>query len=574
MPLDSVTVSALTSELRAQIVGGKIDKVQQPERDTVLLSIRSPLGNVRLAICGGVGNARVHLTDAKYENPAQPPMFCMLLRKHLVGARISALHQPERERIIIFELDGYDEMGLAVKKQLVVEMIGRGTNIILVSGEGIIIDCLRRVDAEMSAIRQVLPGLIYRLPISQTKPDFFAVSGEQRREIWNSYDGQRAPEKWLLDSFSCLSPIICREIVHRCYGDTDNLPVAMDAMAETVLKGEFEPYMLISGGKPKDFSFMRISQYGSEMEGERFGSFSELLDAFYTRRSQAEDLHRRTQSLRKTVKTARDRVHRKLELQREELRKTAKRDEKRRWADLITANLYRAKNGADSMTVEDFYEEDYPSVTIPLDRLKTPQQNAAAYYKEYTKAKTAERYLTALIAENSRDEEYLSSVLDEIDRVKSESDIADIRRELTETGYVKARKNERKQQRVKESAPLSYMSSGGYEILVGRSNTQNDRLTLKTAHKGDIWLHTQKIHGSHVIIRCAGEEVDETTLAEAASLAALHSQASAGGKVSVDYTRVKFVKKPQGSLPGMVIYTDYSTILAEADEALADKLKK
>ncbi len=573
MPLDSVTLSALTSELRARIEGGKIDKVQQPERDTVLLSIRSPMGNFRLALCGGVGNARVHLTEAKYENPAQPPMFCMLLRKHLVGARISALNQPERERIIIFELDAYDEMGVACKKQLIVEMIGRGTNIILVNGDGIIIDCLRRVDAEMSAIRQVLPGLIYRLPLSQTKPDFFAVSSEERKMLWESYDGQRSPDKWLLDTFACLSPLICREMVHRCYGDTENFPEAMDAMAETVQRGEFTPYMLLSEGRPKDFSFMPISQYAGEMQGEAFASFSELLDAFYTRRSQADDLRRRTQSLRKTVKNARDRVSRKLELQRTELEKTGKREEKRRWADLITANLYRAKSGCDSLSVEDFYEEDYPTVTIPLDALKTPQQNAAAYYKEYTKAKTAERYLTNLIAENSRDEEYLSSVLDEIDRVKSESDIADIRRELTETGYIRAPKNAKKE-RVKETAPLSYISSGGYEILVGRSNTQNDRLTLKIAHKGDIWLHTQKIHGSHVIIRCAGESVDDATLGEAASLAALHSQANAGGKVGVDYTRVKFVKKPQGSLPGMVIYTDYSTIIAEADEGLAERLKK
>lgn len=571
MPLDSVCVSALASELRPQIVGGKIDKVQQPERDTVILSIRSQQGNFRLALCGGVGNARVHITDAKYENPAQPPMFCMLLRKHLVGARISALQQPERERIIIFELDGYDEMGVPVKKQLVLEMIGRGTNIILVNGEGIIIDCLRRVDAEMSAIRQVLPGLIYRLPISQTKPDFFALSSEERRSLWESYEGQKSPDKWLLETFSCLSPLVCREIVHRCYGDTDNLPESMDAFAETVEKGDFVPYMLLADGKPKDFSFVRISQYGADMGGECFPGFSALLDAFYTRRSQAEDLHRRTQSLRKTVKNAKDRVSRKLELQRIELEKTAQRDEKRRWADLITANLYRAKGG-NSITVEDFYDEDYPTVTIPLDPMKTPQQNAAAYYKEYTKAKTAERYLTELIAQNSRDEEYLSSVLDEIDRVKSETDIADIRRELTETGYLRSQKNQGKQ-KIKESAPLRYVSSGGFEILVGRSNMQNDKLTFKLAHKGDIWLHTQKIHGSHVIIRCAGEKVDDATLAQAASLAALHSQASAGGKVSVDYTRVKFVKKPQGALPGMVIYTDYSTVIAEADEALAEKLK-
>ncbi|MBR5490055.1 MAG: NFACT family protein [Oscillospiraceae bacterium] len=573
MPLDSVCLSALTSELRAGIEGGKIDKVQQPERDTVLLSIRSQSGNVRLAVCGGVGNARIHITDAKYENPAQPPMFCMLLRKHLVGARISAITQPQRERIVIFELDAYDEMGVACKKQLVVEMIGRGTNIILVNGDGIIIDCLRRVDAEMSALRQVLPGLIYRLPLSQTKPDFFSLSSEERRQLWSEYDGQRSPDKWLLDTFSSLSPLICREMLHRCYGDTDNFPELMDSMAETVVNGDFVPYMLLSEGRPKDFSFIPISQYGAQMQGEAFPSFSELLDAFYTRRSQADDLRRRTQSLRKTVKNHRDRVARKLELQQTELTKTAKREEKRRWADLITANLYRAKSGCDSLTVEDFYEEDYPTITIPLDKMKSPQQNAATYYKEYTKAKTAERYLTELIAGGGKELEYLSSVLDEIDRVKSESDIADIRRELTETGYIKPQKNAKKE-RVKESAPLVYKSSGGYEIWVGRSNNQNDRLTMKMAHKGDIWLHTQKIHGSHVIIRCAGEDVDDATLAEAASLAATHSQANGGGKVSVDYTRVRFVKKPQGSLPGMVIYTDYNTIIAEANEALEEKLRK
>ena len=573
MPLDSITVSALASELRSKLVGGKIDKVQQPERDTILLSIRTSGGNVRLAVCGGVGNARIHITEAQYENPTQPPMFCMLLRKHLVGARISALEQPERERIMVFHLDAYDEMGLPVKKQLAVEMIGRGTNIILINSDGHIIDCLRRVDSEMSSLRQVLPGLIYRLPLSQTKPDFFALSSETRREMWLSRDPERPADKWLLDSFSCLSPMVCREMVYRCYGDLSSMPEAMDAMADTVLSGDFTPFMLLSEGKPRDFSFMRIAQYGKSMEGEAFDSFSELLDAFYTRRSKAEDMHRRTQALRKTVKNAHDRVARKLSLQQEELRKTAGRETKRRWGDLITANLYRAKTNADSITVEDFYEESCPQVTIPLDKLKTPQQNAAAYYREYNKAKTAERYLTELIAQNGRDEQYLASVLDEIDRCTSAGDIADIRRELVETGYIKAQKNAKKE-RVRESAPLRYVSDGGYEILVGRSNTQNDRLTTKLAHKGDIWLHTQKIHGSHVIIRCEGETPDDTTLVQAASLAALHSQAASGGKVSVDYTRVKFVKKPSGALPGMVIYTDYSTILAEADEALAEKLKK
>ena len=572
MPLDSITLSALAQELRSSVVGAKIDKVQQPERDTVVLSLRGQGGNVRLLLCGGVGNARVHLTQTPYENPASPPMFCMLLRKHMVGARISALSQPERERILLLSLDGYDELGLPTKKTLAIEMIGRGTNLILCDGDGRIIDCLRRVDSEMSALRQVLPGLIYRLPLQQSKPDPFAMTAEQRRALWDARDPSLPPEKWLLQSYSCLSPLVCRELAYRCGEDAETLPLALDALAETVAAGEFTPWMILEEGKPRDFSFFPIRQYGDAVQGEAFSSFSALLDAFYTRRSQAEDMRRRTSALRKTVKNALDRAQRKLALQADELKQTGKREQKRRWGELITANLYRApKAGADSMTVEDFYEPDAPTVSIPLDRLKTPQQNAAAYFKEYTKAKTAEQYLTRLMEENRRAAAWLSSVLDEIDRAASEADIADIRRELTETGYLKARRGGKERQR--PSAPLRYRSSTGMEILVGRSNLQNDALTTKTARKGDVWLHVQKVHGSHVLIRCDGGEVDAATLEEAASLAVYHSQAAEGGKIPVDYTRARYVKKPAGALPGMVVYTDYSTIIAAADAALAEKLK-
>ncbi len=572
MPLDSVTVSALAAELRGRITGAKIDKVQQPERDTLILSLHGPGGSAKLALCGGVGNARVHLTEASYENPERPPMFCMLLRKHLCGARITALEQPERERILIFRLDGYDEMGAPVQKKLAVEMIGRGTNIILIDGEDRIIDCLRRVDSEMSALRQVLPGLIYRLPLQQSKPDPFALSAQERRALWAARDPSLPPEKWLLQTFSCLSPLICRELAFRCGGDPAALPACLDALAETVAAGEYTPYLLLEDGKPKDFSFLRIRQYGDAVQGTAYPTFSALLDAFYTQRSRAEDMRRRTAALRRTVKNALDRTARKLAAQEEELRQTAKRDEKRRWGELITANLYRApKTGAASMTVEDFYQEGMPEVTIPLDPLKSPQQNAAACFREYTKAKTAEQYLTRLIAENRSAAAYLSSVLDEIERARSETDVADIRRELTQTGYLKAKRGGKEKQRA--SAPLRYRSPAGFEILVGRSNLQNDQLTLKTARKGDLWLHVQKIHGSHVVIRCDGAEADEETLRAAASLAVLHSQAADGGKVPVDYTRIKNVKKPSGALPGMVIYTEYATIVAAADEDLAEKLK-
>ena len=572
MPLDSVTVTALAQELSAQIVGAKIDKVQQPGRDTVILTLHSRAGGMRLVLCGGVGNARAHLTQTPFENPAQPPMFCMLLRKHLCGARIAALEQPERERILIFRLDAYDEMGAPVRKTLALEMIGRGTNLILIDGEGRIIDCLRRVDSDMSALRQVLPGLIYRLPLQQSKPDPFALTSGERRALWLARDRSLPPEKWLLNTFSCLSPLICRELVSRCRGDVETLPENLDALAESVAAGEFTPCMLLEDGRPKDFSFLRIGQYGEAVQCEVFPSFSALLDAFYTRRGQAEDMRRRMSALRKTVKNALDRTERKIANQAEELKKTAQREEKRRWGELITANLYRApKGGASSMTVEDFYADGAPSVTIPLDPLKTPQQNAAAYFKEYNKLKTAEQYLTRLIEENRRAADYLTSVLDEIDRAKSEQDAADIRGELAETGYLKARRGGKEKQ--KPSSPLRYRSSSGFEILVGRSNLQNDRLTTKAARKGDLWLHVQKLHGSHVILCCDGEEPDASTIREAASLAAYHSQAAEGGKVPVDYTRVKYVKKPAGALPGRVLYTDYSTVIAEADEALIQKLK-
>lgn len=576
MPLDSVTLSALCAELRERVTGARIDKVQQPERDTVLFSLHGPGGNGRLLLCGGVGTARAHLTEARYENPAQPPMFCMLLRKHLTGARIAAVEQPERERLLSFSLDAVDEMGVGVQKRLVVEMIGRGTNLILVDGEGRIIECLRRVDAEMNPLRQVLPGLLYRLPPRQTKPDFFSLSSSERRALWAAREPGAEAERWLLDSFSCLSPLICRELLFRCRGNADTLPDAMDALADSVNAGEFTPFLLRVDGKPKDISFLPITQYGAAAEGETFSSFSALLDAFYTQRGKAEDMRRRTAELRKTVKNARDRAQRKCAMQAEELKRTHGREEKRRWGDLITANLYRApKGGAESMTVEDFYEEDAPTVVIPLDRLKTPQQNAAAYYKEYNKLKTAERYLTRLLQESRRDADYLGSVLDELDRAKSEADITEIRRELIQTGYLRAPRARpgKKDRAPKEAQPLKYRSTGGWEILVGRSNAQNDVLTLKTAHKGDLWFHTQKVHGSHVILRCAGEEPDEASIREAAVLAATHSQAAGGGRTGVDYTRVRFVKKPAGALPGMVVYTNQTTIAAEADEALCERLR-
>lgn len=573
MPLDAVTVSTLAKELNERIEGGRIDKVQQPERDMLLLSLRAKGENLRLVIAAGTGNARAGITRGSFENPAEPPMFCMLMRKHLVGARILSVTQPEYERLLIFTLDTHDELGVQSEKKLAVELIGRSANAVLIGADGRIIDCMRRMDFAGDALRRMLPGMIYRLPPKQEKPVFFALDPAQRRALIASADKTVPVDKWLMDSFSALSPLICRELAYRCNNGYANLPDACDALCEAVAAGELAPWLISIDGKPKDFSFMAISQYGPAAQLERYDSFSEMLDAFYTRRDRAEQQRRRSHDLTKTVRTLRDRQQRKLAAQREELRRTEGREDIRHQAELVTANIYRLRRGDRSLDCEDYYDPACPVVHIELDPLKTPQQNAAALYKEYNKLKAAEQHLTVLTREGERQLDYLNSVLDELERAETDRDLSDIRRELTETGYIRARKGG-KAERVKPQSPLKFVSDDGLEILAGRSNAQNDELTLKLARRTDYWLHTQRVHGSHVIIRCEGEEPPPRTLEQAAGIAAYYSQARGAGKVQVDYTMVRNVRKPSGALPGKVIYTDHKTMLAESDGALAERLKR
>lgn len=584
MPLDAVFLSALTSELTEQITGAKIDKVQQPERDMLLLSLRSKQGNCRLLISAGTGTARVHITQQKYEQPQEPPMFCMLMRKHLTGAFIEKLYQPGNDRLLIFELGGFDEMGDPIHKRLVVELMGRAANIILVGEDDRIIDCLRRVTASDGVHRNLLPGMFYVLPPAQEKPDFFAAGSQVRKQLWNAAGDSKA-DKWVTNTFSGVSPLIAREMCYRCFGEAspaigelwsevrNRFPDAMDALCDGVQNREFTPVMLSEEGKMKDFSFMPIKQYGTAMEQRTIAGFSELLDEFYALRDKAESMRRKSKDLQKKVKTVRDRTERTLITRQEEWKKSADRDTFRQYGDIIMANIYRMKKGDTILEAENFYLEDCPAVQIKLDPLKTPQQNAAQYYKEYNKAKTAQEHLTDLIAKNETELTYLGSVLDEIARAESEGDLAEIRRELTDTGYLRKQKNA-KQSRQKSLGPMRFVSTNGYEILVGRSNAQNDELTLKTARRSDVWLHTQKIHGSHVIIRAEDTTPDDETVYEAACLAAYYSQAREGGKVPVDYALAKFVKKPHGAMPGMVIYTDYKTIAADSSEEILKKLSR
>lgn len=574
MPLDAVTVGALTRELRNKIEGGRIDRVQQPERDMLVISLRAKGENRRLVLAAGGGNARVHLTAGSFENPAEPPMFCMLMRKHLVGAHIVSVEQPRFERMVVITLDTHDELGVQSEKKLVVELIGRSANVILVGTDGRIIDCMRRMDFGGDATRRMLPGMIYRFPPEQNKPCFFTLDSETRGALIASADTIVPVDKFLMDTFSGLSPLVARELAYRCGGDYTLLTASVDALDESVAADECEPWLVRIDGCVRDFSFMPIKQYGASAELEHFASFSELLDAFYLSRDRTEQQRRRSHDLTKSVKTLRDRLARKLSLQREELLRTEGREDIRRNAELVTANIYRIKRGDRALECENYYDPASPLVKIELDPLKTPQQNAAAMYKEYNKLKAAETHLTVLIAEGERQLDYLNSVLDELDRAETERDISDIRRELVSTGHLHRAKGAKNERIPKPQAPYRFLTDDGFEVLVGRSNAQNDELTFRLARRTDMWMHVQKVHGSHVIVRCEGEELPEQTLMQAASLAAYYSQGRDGGKLPVDYTMVKNVRKPSGALPGKVIYTEYKTVTAEADEALVKSLKR
>ena len=573
MPLDALCLTAVAGEVRAAVQGGKIDKIYQPTRDEVVLYIRGPAGNVRLLLSANPGHPRAHLTERNRENPEQPPMFCMLLRKHLQGARILELNQPPLERILDFRLETLDELGDRVERRLVLEAMGRSANLLLLDGEGRIVDCTRRVDGDLArGQRQLLPGLFYRQPPAVDKLNPFTLSPEELRLVLANPLG-KAWDKLLLDSFTGLSPLVARELAFRAGGDSEKLAAELEKLGKAVEENHFTAYLLVREGKPVDFTFLPVLQYGPETESIPQESFSALLDDFFSDRESAERVRQRGQDLVKSVTSARDRTARKLGNQARELEATKNRERLRELGDILTSNLHLMEKGMPTFRTMDFYDPKGGEVDIPLDPLLTPQQNAAKYYKEYNKAKTAEEMLTIQIEKGEKELEYLNSVLENIALAEGEKDLQEIRQELTETGYLRRPKTAAKRAKKVSGKPMEFRSSAGLRISVGKNNSQNDLLTTKLAYKSDIWLHTQKIHGSHVILWLEGGEADAQSLTEAAQLAAYFSQARDGRKVPVDYTPVKYVKKPAGARPGMVVYTTYQTAVVEPDAELAKKLR-
>ena len=577
MPLDAICLTAVAAELRRAVIGGKVDKIYQPTRDEVVLHMRTGQGNVRMLLSANPQHPRAHLTETPRENPDTPPMFCMLLRKYFLGGRILAVTQPSMERLLEFRFETLSELGDRVERRLVLECIGRKANLIMLDGEGRITDCLRRVEGDLSARRPLMPGMFYQAPAPTGKLDPTAMTLEDlRRLVLEQAPEGEGQDKWLLDTFSGLSPLVARELEFQGAGSREGLSDRLERLLKAVKEECFQPIVLAKDEKPFDFTFMPVLQYGPSVELRRYDGLSQMLDDYYAQKEAQERVKQRGQDFIRSVTQARSRTAKKIANQEQDLRNAADRERMRQFGDIITSNFHRMERGQTALRAQNYYDPEGGEVDIPLDPLLTPQQNAAKYYKDYKKAQKAEEMLSIQLEKNRRELDYLDSVLQMISLSEGDRDLQEIRQELMDNGYLKQHRRKmtaKGKQKIIRSKPMEFRSSAGLTILVGKNNSQNDRLTLKEADKRDIWLHTQKIHGSHVILKTDGGEPDERSLNEAAMLAAWFSQGRESGQVPVDYTPVRYVKKPAGAKPGFVIYNTYHTLYVTPAENLAKKLR-
>lgn len=575
MALDGTFLSIVKNELQI-LVGGRVDKIHQPSKEEILMTFRTREGAFKVIFNLSAGTARVHITNAEIENPKTPPMFCMLMRKHLSGAKLALIRQDGCERILYFDFDATNEMGDPVKLTLCVEIMGRHSNLLLVNGEGKIIDAIKRVGQDVSGVRPILPNMAYTLPPKEEKTSVFACEREAFFDKLEKNPTLRT-DKALMRILEGISPVFARETeFFACKGENpavselsqdmkDRLFFFVKKSANDILEGKNRFTALkTKEGDLKDFCFCDISQYGALMVKKEFGSACELLDFFYTARDLSSRMKQRSSDLFKLIVNLSERISRRVSNQKQELKECADREKFKIYGDLIMSNLYRLEKGMAFAEVENYYDEGCPTVKIPLDKRYNPTQNAQKYYNEYRKLDTARKHLIGLIAKGEEEILYIDSVFDLLSRATTENEVLELRGELSEQGYVKAPRFKGKPP--KALPPLKYTSPSGYEILVGRNNKQNDKLTLKDADKSDIWLHTKNIHGSHVIIRCNGTAPDDETLLFAARLAASHSKAGGSAQVPVDYTQVRYVKKPSGAKPGMVIFTNNKTLYVTPQE--------
>ena len=556
MAFDAYFMTAVLEEIRQRCLGARVDKIHQPSRDTLILHLRCREGREKLLFAANPTAPRLHLTASSPENPAEPPMFCMLLRKHLLGARLTDITQPPMERCAEFIFDCTDEMGFPVRKKLVAELMGRTCNLYLLNAEGRILDCLRRVGLDESA-RPALPGLNYQSPERITKLDPAKLEEQDYVNLVNT-PGADLLSARLMDALGGLSPLVCREAALFAGGAVDARVTGDEGEKLYLFFREHlthpAPWLSREAGQ---YAFCPLRQYG---QSERLESFGALLDGFYTQRSHRDLMRQKSQGLRKQVQNLVTRTKRKIANQEKELTATYDRERLRQFGDILTANLHNIVKGQTKALCEDFYDENMAMVEIPLSPTLSPQQNAAKYYKDYARMKNAEKELSHQLSLGREELAYLESVLEELNRAGSEAELEEIRQELSAGGYVRDT-GSRSRMKQKKLPPLRFESTDGFPIYVGRNNRGNDELTFQLARKDDIWCHASKVHGAHVVISCGGKQPPDDTVTQAAQLAAYYSESGSGQNVPVDVTPVKQVKRIKSGKPGMVIYHTYRTAI-------------
>lgn len=576
MAFDAGMMACVVYELNSKIAGAKVEKIFMPEKDEIHFVLRQGREDVRLVISAAPNNPRICITQSTKENPASPPMLCMLLRKHLVSGRLLSVTCPEFDRVACFEFESYDEMGFKSSKFIMAEIMGKHSNIIFLNKDKKIINSVRTVDFSISTARQVLPGMAYQPLPSRDKINPLDCTREEFYKAFENYKEDIPADKYILSVFSGFSSLISREIAVRAGGhDIDKLFSAFCEIVNAIRENKYAPCLIYeneASDAPFEYSFVFISQYGRKAIIKSCESASEVIDAFFVLRDKKDRIKQRSQDIFKLLGNAESRLLKKLDLQTAELAECEKMEEYRLFGDLITQDIYKIKRGDKLVRVIDYSKEDCPEVEIALDERLTPAQNAQYYYKKYARKKSARDMLTSQIEIAREELRYIDSVLDSLSRAETEKDLSELREELSSWGYGKRESKILKKKTVKVvPKPMEAISPNGYKIYIGKNNTQNDYLTITLAEKNDYWFHVKDFPGSHVVLVTDGDNdppAEDFTVA--AEFAALNSKAS-GANIAVDYTYIKNVKKPSGSKPGYVIYEKYWTAYVTPDR---ERLKK
>jgi predicted ribosome quality control (RQC) complex YloA/Tae2 family protein len=581
MAFDAGMVSAIVNELNNKILNARVEKVNQPDKDVIVLLLHANRENLRLVLSCNSNNPHFNLTEEVKENPMVPPMFCMLLRKHLTGSRVISVTQLGFERAVEFAFACYDEMGFSTTKYLVAETMGKYSNVILLNSDKTVLNAIKLIDLASSSVRQILPGFPYELPPKQKKLSPLEVTREEFNFIFED-SGNIPADKFISSKFYGLSALTAREIVYRATGsldvtllecNADALWNSLSNFADNIIKNNFEPWIVYdAGGKPIEYSFFEPLEYGGQYVVRKTQGFGELLDEYFGKRDRAERIKQRTYDIFRLLTNAEARLNRKIELQEQDLAACADKDKYKLYADLITANIWQLSRGTESVELDNYYSESCEKIIIPLDKRLSPQQNAQRYYKKYNKSKTAEIELAKQLT-IARDElAYIHTVFDSLTRAETENDILEIREELYRSGYASRMKNYSTK---KLAAPkiMEFRTSGGFRVLCGKNNHQNDYITTKVASKLDYWFHVKNQPGSHCVLITNDSEPSEIDFTQAAIIAAFYSKASESQNVAVDYTLIKNIRKPAGAKPGFVTYTTNYTAYVTPNEKLVESLK-